>query len=81
MPFGTGIFGLSLPARCLSVKPEVSVELGHTLKCVFDLSERTDTDFPAGHGGKTKTIRISVSAVRRFVLKFWRKVQEMGRFH
>jgi len=42
VPFGTGILGLSLPAHCLFVKPEVGVELGHTPKGVFDLSDRAD---------------------------------------
>lgn len=77
MPFGTGVFGLPLPATCLFVKPKVGVEPGHRLK----KCDRTDTDFPAGRGGKAKTTKISASAAGRFVLKFWRKVEETGRFH
>lgn len=51
------------------------------LKGVSDLSERADTDFPVDLGGKAKTTRIAAVAMRRFVLKFWRKVQETEQFH
>lgn len=48
------------------------------LKGVFDLSDRADIHFPADHGGKAKNPTISGSPVGRFVLEFWRKVQETG---
>lgn len=78
MLFSIGILELSLhcphTASWLSLKSALSW-VAH-LKGVFDLSDRADADFPADHGGKAKTTSISTSAVRRFVLKFWRKVQE-----
>jgi len=51
------------------------------LKGVSDLSDRADTDFPADLGGKATTTRIAGVAMRRFVLTFWRKVQETEQFH
>lgn len=83
MSFGTGILGLSLlclhNASSLSLK-SVQISVMH-LKGLFALSDRADTDFPADHGVKAKTTRISASAVRGFVFKFWRKVQETEQFH